>query len=231
MRAVFFDVDGVLLHSFFHPDPAKRRRWDDHLLEDVGIAPDQLNLFFETRFNSAMLGQTSIISELDAYLPTIGYNGSSMDFLSYWLMRDTHINLPLLNLIRRLRSRSDAALYIATNQEHIRAFHLWNEVGFRHYFDDMFHAARLGVSKSDRAYYEKVEDIVGLDAEAPLIFDDSERVVAAASKAGWEAVLYHDLRDFTDHPWIVERLGVSTSSPAAESEAGAEGGEDVVDYL
>ncbi|HEV7417618.1 MAG TPA: HAD family hydrolase, partial [Tianweitania sediminis] len=183
MRAVFFDVDGVLLHSFFHPDPAKRRRWDDHLLEDVGIAPEQLNGFFETRFNAAMLGQTSIITELDAYLPTIGYVGSSLDFLSYWLMRDTHINLPLLNLIRRLRTRSDAALYIATNQEHIRAFHLWNEVGLRHYFDDMFHAARFGVSKSDAAYYTKVEEVVGGDAEAPLIFDDSERVIAAAGSA------------------------------------------------
>lgn len=223
MRAVFFDVDGVLLHSFFHPNPAKRRRWDQHLLEDIGIAPDQLNPFFETRFNEAMLGHTSIIAELDAYLPTIGYAGTSLDFLSYWLMRDTHINLALLNLIRRLRG--DAALYIATNQEHLRAFHLWNEVGLKHYFDDMFYAARFGVGKNEAEYYARVVEIVGVDAEAPLLFDDSERVIAAATAAGWEAVLYHDLDNFTDHPWIAERLGTPKKLPMAGTGGTNVGGE------
>ena len=39
-RAVLFDVDGVLVHGY-HARPELQLRWDENLLEDLGIDPEQ----------------------------------------------------------------------------------------------------------------------------------------------------------------------------------------------
>lgn len=204
MRAVLFDVDGVLIHSLFHPDPKLRRHWDQHLPDDMGISREQLAAFFGARFHEIIEGRESIVTELDTFLPAIGYGGSSLDFLSYWLTRDVNLNLQLLALIKKLRCR--ARLFIATNQEHIRAFHLWSDVGLKHYFDDMFYAARLGVGKTDPLFYQRVGEFIGKQSQPPLFFDDSPKVIEAARAAGWEAVLYSDLSDCAGHPWIAAHM-------------------------
>lgn len=205
MRAVLFDVDGVLIHSLFHPDPARRRRWDQHLQDDLGIRREALEPFFADGFDDIIEGRTSIITALDRFLPTIGFRGSSLDFFDYWLTRDVHLNLQLLDAVRRLRG-SGAKLFIATNQEHIRAFHLWSVLGLRHYFDDMFYASRFGIGKQRPEFYGRVEALIGPQDEPPLFFDDSVRVVATAAAHGWESVLYRDLSDCTAHPWVALRL-------------------------
>jgi len=208
VRAVLFDVDGVLIHSLFHPDPARRRRWDQHLLEDMGIAPEALAPLFGPRFVDIIEDRDSLIAALDDFLPSTGYRGSTMDFLTYWLTRDVHVNLQLLDLVRRLRS-TGARLFVATNQEHVRAFHLWSAVGLRHYFDDMFYAARFGVSKHQPGFYQRVDALLGPQEEPPLFFDDSAKVVRAAASHGWDAVLYTDFADCADNPWVAARLGRS----------------------
>lgn len=214
MRSVFFDVDGVLIHSLFHPDPARRRRWDRHLLDDLEVAPDQLAGFFDTPFIDVIEGRASIVGALDRFLPTIGYRGSTLDFLAYWLTRDTELNLQLVAIVRALRA-AGARLFIATNQEHLRAFHLWNAVGLRHYFDDMFYSARLGVGKATSEFYRLVDAVIGPQSEPPLFFDDSNRVVRTAVAHGWEAVLYTELDDCAGHSWVAGRLAASSREGGA----------------
>lgn len=215
MRAVFFDVDGVVLHSLFHADPAKRRRWDVHLLEDMGVDPDDFARFFDPSFKEVITGRTSLVTALGRFLPSVGFEGSPLDFIDYWLSRDTHLNRQLLSLIGRLRAAGSVRLYLATNQEHLRALHLWSAVGLRHSFDDIFYAARLGVAKPDAGFFQSVDAAIGPQSTPPLFFDDSPAVVEAAAAHGWEAVLYADLADCADHPWIAQRLagaGVTTAS-------------------
>lgn len=207
MRAVLFDVDGVVLHSLFHADPAKRRRWDTHLLEDMGVEPDSFSRFFDESFTAVIEGRKSLVTALEAFLPGLGYSGSPLDFIDYWLSRDTHVNRQLLALIRRLRASGAARLYLATNQEHLRALHLWSTVGLRHHFDDIFYAARLGVSKPNAQFFQAVDDLLPDRQKPPLFFDDSPRVVEAAAAHGWEAVLFADLHDCAKHPWIAAQLG------------------------
>ncbi len=205
MRAVLFDVDGVLIHSLFHPDPARRRHWDQHLHDDLGVTREALAPFFRAGFADIIEGRVSILPALDNFLPTIGYRGSSLDFLDYWLTHDIHLNVQLLDVVRHLRG-SGARLFIATNQEHVRAFHLWGAVGLRHYFDDMFYAARLGVSKQQPEFYARVDSLIGRQDEPPLFFDDSAKAVAAAEAHGWESVHYTELADCAEHPWVAARL-------------------------
>jgi putative hydrolase of the HAD superfamily len=206
LRAVFFDVDGVLLHSLFHADLARRRRWDTHLLEDMGVDPEAFARFFDPSFGEVIAGRVSLVTALERFLPTVGYRGTPLDFIAYWLSRDTHVNHQLLALITRLRATGPLRLYLATNQEHLRAFHLWNTVGLRHSFDDIFYAARLGVAKPEPAFFEAVDGAIGPQPVPPLFFDDSPRVVDAANRHGWEAVLFSEIGDCAEHPWICDRL-------------------------
>lgn len=206
MRAILFDIDGVLVHSRFHPDVERRRFWDEHLLADLGVEPKRFQSMFGPGFEAVMTGERSLMEVLDAFLPTVGYNGSTLRFLEYWLERDTHLNYALVDQITRLRRSGDVRVFLATNQEHLRANYLWRELRLGHIFDDMLYAARLGAAKPSVAFFERAEAHL-LDCDGtPLLFDDSESVVAGARDFGWEAVLFNDIEHLTDHPWVASRL-------------------------
>ena len=127
-------------------------------------------------------------------------------FLNYWLEKDSVLNQELIDIVRRLKTHPDIRLYIATNQEHIRASWLWSHLGLGQLFDDMFHSARVGVRKPDPAYFGFVDQRIGPHAESPLFFDDTPKVIDGARRAGWEAVVFNTVADVTNHPWIAARL-------------------------
>ena len=129
-----------------------------------------------------------------------------MAFLHYWLTKDSELNAPLLDLVRRLKQRADLRLFIATNQEHMRANWLWSHLGLHELFEDIFYSARVGVRKPDRKFFDYVERTIGPQAAPPLFFDDTPAVVEGARAHGWEAVVFNTIDDFTAHPWIAERL-------------------------
>lgn len=213
-RAVFFDIDGVLIHSRFHPDEAARRYWDSHLLQDMGVDPAHFQKLFGPSYEPVMTGHKSLVEVLDQFLPTVGYAGSTMDFIGYWIGRDNQLNVQLLDVIKKLRAVSGVKLYLATNQEHLRAAYLWNDMKLGHLFDDMFYAARLGVAKPDQEFFRRVEKFLAPQQQHPLFFDDSSHVVDAANAHGWEAVLFTDLADCTSHPWIAASLKTAGHAPA-----------------
>ena len=208
-RTLLFDVDGVLIHGV-HAKPHLRRMWSTHLKDDLGVDEEQyVREFIREGFvRNVMLDKRSLVAELEDWLPTTGYTGSPLSFIAYWLHRDSELNQPLLAAIRRMRGAPGVGrLFVATNQEHLRAYHLWATLGLQHVFDDILYAARLGAMKPDRAFFEAAARRLGPQSEPPLMFDDSEEVVMAARAFGWEAASYDRLEDFTSHPWVAERLG------------------------
>ncbi|WP_052732060.1 HAD family hydrolase [Devosia geojensis] len=211
-RAILFDVDGVLVHSRFHPDAKRRRLWDEHLLSDLGVDPARLQAFFRTEFMPVITGQHSLVDALDTFLPTVGYTGSTLRFIEYWLERDTHVNYALIEEVTRLHRSADVRVFVATNQEHLRAAYLWRELRLGHVFDDMLYAARLGAAKPDPLFYERAARHLTACDGPPLLFDDSREVVEAARAFGWDAALFNDLEDFTTHPWIAANLRESGSA-------------------
>jgi putative hydrolase of the HAD superfamily len=202
-RAIFFDVDGVVVHGF-HARPEMRRRWDEHILKDLGIDPELLGReFFNGPFvNEVLTGRTSLIQALSDVLPTIGFLGSPLQVIDYWLSRDSQLNYQLLDVIQQLRLSGAGRVYLATNQEHLRAYHLWNGLGLKCYFDDIFYAARLGVLKPSPEFFQRIESVIGPQTEPPLLFDDSDSVVAGANRYGWEGVLFESVESCSEHPAI-----------------------------
>ena len=205
-RAILFDVDGVLIHSMFHPDLSRRRRWDQHMKEDMGVDPEDFVGFYKERFGPIIRDHKSIIPELAQFLPTIGYTGSPLTFLSYWLKNDTHLNLALVEAIKSLAKSPEIEVYLATNQEHLRAFYLWHNVGLSHVFRDIFYAARFGAAKPDKAFFEAVDTLLGPQSEPPLFFDDGQNNVDAANAHVREGGLFDTRADFSSHPFVRQRL-------------------------
>ena len=206
-RVLLFDVDGVVVHGF-HAKPEKRRRWDEKLLQDLGIEPAAFTEhFIRGPFErEVLLGHRSLMSALAEVLPRLGCQGSPMALIDYWLCRDSQLNFQLLDLIARLRRAGVGPIYLATNQEHQRAFHLWSALGLRNSFDDIFYAARLGVLKPQSAFFEAIDRLIGPQDEKPLFFDDNEVVIEAACAHGWEAVLFDRIEDCAAYPWIAAQL-------------------------
>ena len=207
MRSIFFDVDGVLIHGF-HSRPEMRLRWDVDLQRDLGVDPNHLSTeFFPGPFLREVLpGRRSLVDVLGEWLSTQGYSVPVMRLIEYWLTKDSVLNQGLIELVTRLRAAGGCHLYVATNQEHLRAMDLWSRLGFSRLFDDIFYAARLGVVKPNPEFFAAIERTIGPQREPPLLFDDSANVIDGARAHGWEAVLYDELADCADHPAIAQIL-------------------------
>lgn len=206
-RAVFFDVDGVLVHGY-HARPELTRRWNENLLADLGVDPERFTqeFIFDIFIKKVVVGQVSLVEALDRRLPSLGFKGSPMVFVNYWLTHDSELNEPLLDLVRKLKQRDDLRLYIATNQDHMRALWLWQNMGLGSLFEDIFYSARVGIRKPEAGFFDFVEQRIGKQSEPPLFFDDTPKVIDGARAAGWEAVQFDTIDDFTGHPWIAARI-------------------------
>jgi putative hydrolase of the HAD superfamily len=206
-RAIFFDIDGVIINGM-HARPELQRRWDTSLQADMGVDPERFTreFIFDVFVKKVSVGQMSVIDALERHLPALGYKGSPMAFHHYWLTQDSVLNTPLLDVIRTLQARDDVRLFIATNQEHLRATWLWSHLGLANLFEDIFYSARARVRKPERGFFDFVMKRIGPQATLPLFFDDTPKVVEGARNYGWETVLFNTVDDVVGHPWIAERL-------------------------
>ncbi|WDR03717.1 HAD family hydrolase [Devosia algicola] len=209
-RAIIFDIDGVLVHGY-HANPALRRRWDENLLADLGIDPNRFRdeFIFDIFIKKVVTGQMALVEALDKRLPSLGYNGSPMTLVHYWFSHDSQLNHELIAAIRALKAKADIRLFIATNQDHMRALWLWDKLGLGDIFEDIFYSARVGIRKPENGFFDFIAARIGPQSVPPLFFDDTPKVVEAASAYGWDAIEYQALTDFTNHPWVASQLAIA----------------------
>ncbi len=215
-RAIVFDVDGVLVHSY-HSRPHLQTTWDEKLLIKLGIEPARFRdeFIFDIFIKKVVIGQMPLVEALDRRLPSLGYKGSSMAFAQIWMGHHSEVDHALFDLVKRLQALPDIRLFIATNQDHMRAQWLWQTIGLGALFEDMFYSARVGVMKPHRAFFDFAETRMGPLSEPPLFFDDTPKVVDGARLHGWDAVLFRTVDDVLTHPWIAARLDAEKSAAPA----------------
>lgn len=179
IRAVIFDIDGVLVQS---------GRFGDHL-QSLGIDPSSLQSFWHGPFAECSLGRADLKQELAPFVERWGYPGSVDDCLNAWFEADATLNCPLLDEIEQLRARGFPC-HVASTQECHRARYLERVMGLAKRFDRFFFSCHLGVKKPDPEFYRRIT----LELDAPpsslLYFDDQQANVDAARAAGWHAELY-----------------------------------------
>ena len=127
------------------------------------------------------------MEHLTIALQKIAPHVSPAKFVSYWFEKDSRLVAPLLAELSRVRS-AGIRVYLATNQEHLRAAYLMEKLDLAAHVDGIFYSARLGAKKPDMEFFAKVQAAVGLCGEEILLIDDSRQNIEAARKAGWQAL-------------------------------------------
>jgi putative hydrolase of the HAD superfamily len=184
IKALMVDVDGVLVDG----RPEDGRHWHTSIDEDLGFTSDTLHEeFFAPYWENIVLGRAGLMEHLAHALRKIAPHVSADKFVSYWFERDSRLVAPLLQELSLVRS-AGTRVYLATNQEHLRAAYLMEKLGFAERVDGIFYSARLGAKKPDMEFFAKVQAAVGLRGEEMLLIDDSRQNIDAALKAGWDAL-------------------------------------------
>ena len=206
-QSILFDVDGVLIHGY-HAREDLRQCWDENLESDLGISRQAFKdgFIFKDFINHVLIGRMDLYDAMERFLPTIGYHDDPQIVIDYWLTHDSNVNHDLIDKIKILKSSPDVALYIATNQEHNRAKYLMDVLGFSEHFTDIFHSAKIGVTKPDRAYFESVHQALGNPTTPPLFFDDTPAVVQGANDFGWRAYEFLSVDDLYKDNFVASLL-------------------------
>ena len=192
------DVDGVLIDG----RPEDGRHWQTCLEEDLGFSADALHQhFFTPYWDNIVVGRAGLMERLTTALQEIAPEVDPAAFVSYWFNKDARVAASLLPELSLIRS-AGIHVYLATNQEHLRAAYLMDTLRLGEHVDGMFYSARLGVRKPDVEFFDKVREQVELRAEEILLIDDSAPNIEAARRAGWHA--FHWTKDCA--PGIVRKL-------------------------
>src|SRR5215208_3409080 len=163
------DVDGVLVDG----RPEDARRWDTSIEEDLGFTSDALQeQFFAPYWEDIVLGRVGLMEHVMTALQEIAPQVSPAQLVAYWFERDSRLVAPLLAELSLVRS-AGIRVFLATNQEHLRAAYLMEKLGLADHVDGIFYSARLGAQKPDMEFFAKVQAAVGLCGEEMLLIDDS----------------------------------------------------------
>lgn len=183
LKALMVDVDGVVIIP-----PADG--WAATLEADLGLSPVLLQqAFFAPHWTDVVLGRADLHERLAPVLAAHAPHLSCDELTAYWFAKDAQTDDQLLADLAQLRARG-VALHLATVQEHRRARHLWEALGFRERFDAIHYAADLGVKKPDPAFFAAVAARTGFAPAEMLLLDDKLANVEAARAAGWRGALW-----------------------------------------
>lgn len=184
IKALMVDVDGVLVDG----RPGDGRHWHTSVEEDFGFTSDTLHeRFFAPYWENIVLGRAGLMEHLTTALQQFAPQVSPAEFVSYWFKRDSRLVVPLLEELSLVRA-AGIRVYLATNQEHLRAAYLMEKLALAEHVDGIFHSAHLGAKKPDLEFFAKVQAAVGLRGDEVLLIDDSRQNIEAALKAGWQAL-------------------------------------------
>jgi putative hydrolase of the HAD superfamily len=183
-KAVLFDIDGVLL--------PKTELFSERYAEEHGVDLEDIKPFFETKFRECIVGKADLKESLKPYLEIWNWEGSVDDFLDYWFFDGFEVDEDLMKLVDKLREVG-IDCHLASNQEHYRSEYLLEELRFADYFDESFFSCDLGVTKRDKAFFEKVIAILNIDPNEIMYFDDDEVNILTAASVGIHAVVYKDI--------------------------------------
>lgn len=180
------DVDGVLIDG----RPEDGRHWQTSIEEDFGFAKESLNEhFFLPHWDDIVVGRKEMMEHLVAALAKVAPHVGADEFVSYWFERDSRLVQPLLEEMGAARA-AGVRVFLATNQEHLRAEYLMSALGLRAHVDGIFYSAELGAKKPEAEFFTRVQKRVGVRGEEMLLIDDSAANVEAAVKAGWRAMVW-----------------------------------------
>jgi putative hydrolase of the HAD superfamily len=186
LKAIIFDVDGVVFHA--HTNDGGYL-WSRTIKKDLGLRSHHFSVIFSQKWNEIIRGklnledhlklifQQDIFKELDI---------TPQKYIQYWLSRDHHVNHDILKLVQEL----DTPCYLGTNQEVLRTTHIMETVGS--YFKDCFASYKIGFAKPESKFFSHIENTLSLAPHELLLIDDMNGYIEGAQNCGWHTYHYQN---------------------------------------
>ena len=182
IKAILFDADGVIQRTTgpFHEKVAAMLPAGDSCVEEFVGEVDALE-------ESALTGVGDFALDLSDLLQRRNSPMTVEDALrSLNLVKVEHGILGDISEIRR----SGVLCFLASNQQRHRAKYMSETLGYRDLFDSEFYSWYVGVAKPDGAYFERILNDLGLDANRVLFLDDQQVNVESAQAVGLQASVF-----------------------------------------
>ena len=186
IRAVIFDVDGVLVNA---------ERFSDRFAREHGIAVERITPFFTGTFADCLIGRADLKDVIVPYLSEWGWTTGVDSFLEYWFTSEHSVNVELVDVVQSIRMQGVKCV-VATNNEKHRVEYMSSSMDFSKTFDKLYASSHVGFMKPDPAFYRAVLEDLQVAAEEALFFDDSHTNVTAAAQLGMNAELYTTFERF-----------------------------------
>lgn len=183
IRALMVDVDGVLVRG-----RADGRRWSATIEADLGVTEAGLKQeFFTPYWDDIVTGKRGLVEALTPVLKKIARHLSHQDLIDYWFAHDARLDQTLIAHLDRQREMG-TKVFLATNQEHLRASYLIDALGLGQHCDAIYYSAALGCRKPDLQFFEMATALSNIPASELLLLDDLAENVFAAREVGWRAI-------------------------------------------
>lgn len=192
IKIVLFDVDGVIINL---PHYFSRE------LEEQGYegARENLDSFFQGEdCRRSCEGKADAQTRIKPYLSRFGWTGTAKDyFRQQFEFEKKYFDSDLMNVVAKLR-KNGIKCYLSTDQIYCRAKFLLDEMNFRNLFDGHFISCDIGFRKCHNEFWEHVmrelkKELLKVNPEDILYFDDAQNNVNVALKFGIQAEIYQNI--------------------------------------
>lgn len=182
-HVLMLDVDGVLVTG----RPRDGAPPLTSLEADLGLSPQLLQShFFDVHWEKIVTGRAPLKPRLDAFLSGHALRIGADELLQYWFRNDARIDEAVLAGVRAWRRAGGRAI-LATNQEHLRASYLMDELDLRAQVDGIVYSAALGYRKPAPDFFIAAAASAEVTPGDIVFIDDSIGNVEAARQAGWRS--------------------------------------------
>lgn len=193
-KVLMMDVDGVLVSG----RPTDGRHLFAELENDLGLSPDRLReTFFSPFWEAIVTGREGLTERLAPVLAEIAPKVSAERLIAYWFENDSRVDETVLAAVKRYRQRG-VPVFLATNQEHMRADYLMQQVGLGEHVDGIIYSAALGCRKPIAAFFDQAAEIAGAKPADIVLVDDTLANIEGARQRGWNAVHWTNERPLAE---------------------------------
>jgi len=200
IKAVIFDVDGVVFHT---QDAQGRYLWSRTIKEDLGLTSKHFSQIFSEKWESIIRGKIKLEDHLHIIFQEKVFKDLGItpeQYIQYWLTHDHHVNQDMLDFVKNLK----IPCYLGTNQEAVRTHHILDTVGS--YFKECFASYKIGSIKPEQGFFQHIQKVLSLLPDELLLIDDMKPYIEGAQKCGLH--VYHYQNDIEDLRTFLKKYDV-----------------------
>lgn len=180
---IIFDADGVLQYPTVRWHVALRALLG---LEDETQAEALVNDILEAE-TEVLESSTGFLERLQARLAKWNRAGMVSETLN--ALHAIEVHADVMATVQALR-RAGFRCHIGSNQQSLRAKHMSETLNYRSLFDQEFYSCFMGAAKPRAEFFEKTMARLRCPASKVLFLDDRAENVAAAKRAGLNAMVF-----------------------------------------